>query len=60
MAGYPACHFFDYSKLFRFLKFHINNIGDPFLKSGYYRINTLAIERRGSRWICRIVPCSEK
>lgn len=45
MAGYPACHFFNYSKLFRFLKFHINNIGDPFLRGGYYRINTLPIEK---------------
>lgn len=45
MAGYPLCLFFDYSKLFRFLKFHINNLGDPFLKSWYYRINTLKMER---------------
>lgn len=45
MLGYPACQFFNYSKLFRFLNFHINNIGDPFHKSGYYRINTLEIER---------------
>jgi histidine decarboxylase len=45
LAGYPASHFFDYSKLYKFLKFHINNIGDPFLKSGYYKINTLEIER---------------
>ncbi len=45
MAGYPANHFFDYSKLFRFLKFHINNAGDPFQKDVYYRINTLAIEK---------------
>jgi histidine decarboxylase len=46
MAGYPLCQFFDYSKLFHFLKFHINNLGDPFLKSWYYRINTLKIERK--------------
>jgi len=45
MAGYPLCQFFDYSKVFRFLKFHINNLGDPFLKSWYYRINTLKLER---------------
>lgn len=46
MAGYPLCQFFDYSKLFHFLEFHINNLGDPFLKSWCYRINTLAIERK--------------
>ncbi len=45
MVGYPLCQFFDYSKLFHFLEFHINNLGDPFLKSWCYRINTLAIER---------------
>lgn len=45
MVGYPLCQFFNYSQLFRFLKFHINNLGDPFLKSWHYRINTLGIER---------------
>lgn len=46
MAGYPLCQFFNYSKLFHFLEFHINNLGDPFLKSWCYRINTLGIERK--------------
>ena len=46
VAGYPICQFFNYSKLFRFLKFHINNLGDPFLKSWHYRINSLKIERK--------------
>lgn len=46
MAGYPLCQSFDYSKLFHFLEFHINNLGDPFLKSWHYRINTLGIERQ--------------
>lgn len=46
MAGYPLSQFFNYSKLFRFLKFHINNLGDPFLDSWYYRINTLDIEKQ--------------
>ncbi len=45
MAGYPVRHFFDYSKLHRFLKFHINNLGDPFQKRGYFRVNTLDIEK---------------
>lgn len=45
MAGYPISHFFDYSKLFHFLKFHINNAGDPFLDTLNYRINTHQIER---------------
>jgi len=46
MAGYPLSQCFDYSQLFRFLKFHINNLGDPFAKHWYYRINTLKIERK--------------
>jgi len=46
MVGYPISLFFDYSKLFRFLKFHINNLGDPFLRSWHYRTNTLEIERK--------------
>ncbi len=45
MVGYPICQFFDYSDLFRFLHFHINNLGDPFLDSWHYRINSLEIER---------------
>ena len=45
MAGYPISQFFNYSKLFHFLKFHINNLGDPFGKYWHYRINTLEIEK---------------
>ena len=45
MAGYPLSFFFNYSKLHRFLRFHINNLGDPFLPSWHYRLNTLEIER---------------
>lgn len=44
-AGYPENMFFDYSKLFRFLKFSINNVGDPFREGGYYRMNTHKFER---------------
>lgn len=46
MVGYPASLVFDYSILLRFLKYHINNIGDPYENSGYYKINTLNIEKR--------------
>jgi histidine decarboxylase len=46
MAGYPISLFFNYSKLHRFMKFHLNNLGDPFLRSWHYRMNTLAIERK--------------
>jgi len=46
VAGYPITQFFNYSKLFRFLKFHINNLGDPFRDSWYYKINTLLLEKQ--------------
>lgn len=45
MVGYPLSQFFDYSELFHFLEFHINNLGDPFRESWHYRINTLKIEK---------------
>lgn len=45
MLGIPVCQFFNYSKLFRFLEFHINNVGDPFSSIGHYKTNTLEIER---------------
>lgn len=45
LAGYPTPHFFDYSKLFHFLKFHINNVGDPFQDRGNLKVQTLDIER---------------
>jgi histidine decarboxylase len=37
--GYPCNQAFDYSELFRFLQFSINNVGDPFTGSNY-RLNT--------------------
>ncbi len=45
MAGYPVAQFFDYSKLFHFLNFHINNVGDPFHSQSSLKINTHKIEK---------------
>jgi histidine decarboxylase len=44
MVGYPCNQNFDYSPLYRFLQFSINNIGDPFATSNL-RINSHALER---------------
>jgi histidine decarboxylase len=41
--GYPCNCLFDYSPLFRFLQYPLNNIGDPYLPSNY-RLNTHAFE----------------
>jgi histidine decarboxylase len=43
-VGYPTNQAFDYSELFRFLEFSINNVGDPFHGSNY-RLNTMEFER---------------
>ncbi|WP_294402772.1 histidine decarboxylase [Prosthecobacter sp.] len=43
-VGYPTNQAFDYSELFRFLEFSINNVGDPF-HSTNYRLNTMEFER---------------
>jgi len=42
--GYPCSLDFDYSDLFRFLDFPINNVGDPF-GPGTYSLHTRVIER---------------
>lgn len=42
--GYPANTLYDYSELYRFFAFTINNVGDPFAE-GLYKINTHAFER---------------
>lgn len=46
MAGYPSTHFFNYSPLFHFMKFSLNNVGDPFFGSSYYKLNTHDIEKQ--------------
>lgn len=45
MAGYPENQIFNYSKFSRFLKFSINNVGDPFDQGSTYRLNTHDFER---------------
>jgi len=42
--GYPSAKDFDYSELDRFLRFPVNNIGDPFA-DGTYRVETREFER---------------
>jgi histidine decarboxylase len=42
--GYPCDAKFDYSPLYKFLKFPLNNVGDPF-ESSTYRLQTKTFER---------------
>ncbi|NJK42091.1 MAG: histidine decarboxylase [Acaryochloridaceae cyanobacterium SU_2_1] len=41
--GYPCNGLFDYSPLFKFLQYPLNNVGDPFLPSNYH-LNTHEFE----------------
>ena len=43
--GYPCNLAFDYEPLYRFLRFCLNNIGDP-LGGSNFQVNTRAIERK--------------
>ena len=42
--GYPCNQIFDYSPLYRFLQYPINNVGDPYLPSNFH-LNTHDFER---------------
>ena len=42
--GYPCSRLFDYTPLYRFLEFPVNNIGDPYVPSNFH-LNTHDFER---------------
>jgi histidine decarboxylase len=44
LLGYPCNGVFDYSPLYRFLQYPLNNVGDPYLPSNYH-LNTHSFER---------------
>ncbi len=54
MIGYPGTHIADFSALYPFMDFFINNIGDPYIESTY-RINTHEIERSVIDWFRKIL-----
>ncbi len=54
--GYPCSGEMDYEPLFRFLRFPINNVGDPFVPSSY-RVNTKQIECEVLDLVCRLASC---
>ncbi len=56
--GYPCNLNFDYSELFRFLSFPINNVGDPFISSNY-QVNTHEIEREVIRFFANITHAGD-
>ncbi|MFH1874799.1 MAG: histidine decarboxylase [Pseudomonadota bacterium] len=52
--GYPCNLDFDYSELFRFLKYPINNVGDPYISSNY-QVNTHEVEREVLKFFAKIL-----
>lgn len=57
-VGYPCNQTFDYSELFRFLQFSLNNVGDPFTGSNY-RLNTHEFEREVLQEFARFTQAPE-
>ncbi len=52
-VGYPCRGYFDYSRLFDFLYYPINNVGDPFAPCTY-RVHTRAVEREVLAWFAEL------
>lgn len=55
VLGYPATKILDFSPFYRFLELPINNIGDPFSSTGYFRLNTHDVERAVIQWFAKIL-----
>nr|VFK64952.1 MAG: L-histidine carboxy-lyase (histamine-forming) [Candidatus Kentron sp. UNK]VFK71343.1 MAG: L-histidine carboxy-lyase (histamine-forming) [Candidatus Kentron sp. UNK] len=51
--GYPLSKHFDYSPLFRFLRYHVNNAGDPFAPGSHGR-GTYDFEVEVLEWFARV------
>ena len=56
--GYPCNANFDYTPLYRFLSFSLNNVGDPFYPSNYH-LNTLAYEREVLKIFSKLTEIEE-
>lgn len=59
--GYPESIDFDYTLLYKFLKYSINNAGDPYNCKGNYRMETLSLEREVVDFFAKILkaPANE-
>ena len=56
--GYPSNAVFDYSDLYRFLHFPLNNIGDPFVESTF-RVNSRSFEQDVLRFFAKMYRAPE-
>jgi histidine decarboxylase len=52
--GYPCATDFDYAALEPFLRYPLNNLGDPFAEHGTFRLATRAIEREVIAWFAEL------
>jgi histidine decarboxylase len=59
MLGYPATKTLDFSPLYPFLGFLVNNIGDPFASAGCFRLNTHDMECEVIRWFAKILNADD-
>ena len=57
-VGYPCTGRFDYSELFRFFSFPINNVGDPFNPCTYH-LHTRVFERDVLDWFAELMHAPE-
>ena len=57
--GYPVSKDFDYSALYDFLKYPINNLGDPF-EDSTYKVQTHEIEREVVNFFAKLFRANPK
>ncbi len=57
-VGYPCRGDLDYSELYDFLAYPVNNVGDPFAPSTY-RLHTREIERKVLAWFAELTHIPE-
>lgn len=57
--GYPVSKDFDYSELYEFLKYPINNLGDPF-EDSTYKVQTHEIEREVVNFFAKLFRANPK
>ncbi|MDA9774282.1 histidine decarboxylase [Saprospiraceae bacterium] len=57
--GYPVSKDFDYSPLYKFLEYPINNLGDPF-ENSTYKVQTHEMEREVVRFFAQMFRANPK
>jgi histidine decarboxylase len=57
--GYPVSKDFDYSRLYEFLKYPINNLGDPF-EDSTYKVQTHEMEREVVDFFAKLFRANPK